>query len=238
MTESVISREVDRGAAACDPATRVTRSLLGYGVLAGPFYVGVILIQSFFRAGFDIRHDDVSLLANGSLGWIQIANFVITGLMVVACAVGMRRALADGRGSLWAPRLVGIYGLCLIAAGIFVADPMNGFPPGTPAGRPVHMTLHGSLHIAAAGIGFLCLVAACFLLAQRFSAEHRRAWALFSRATGVLFLVGFAGLASGSTSTFAVLGFWVALLLVWGWLAAVSLQLYRAATPNSADLLR
>jgi len=51
------------------------------------------------------------------------------------------------------------------------------------------------------------------------------AW--FSRATGVLFLVAFAGIASGSASPGVVLGFWAALVLVWAWLAVVSLDLYR-----------
>src|SRR5579864_741463 len=122
---------------ACDPGTRVTRSLLGYGVLAGPVYVIAALAQALLRPGFNLAHDDVSLLSNGSLGWIQIANFVVTGLMVIACATGMRRALAGGRSALWAPLLIGLYGLGLIAAGIFVADPMYGFPPGTAAGKPV-----------------------------------------------------------------------------------------------------
>ena len=209
--------------ASCSPEARVTRSLLGYGVLAGPFYVAVALAQALFiRRGFDLAHDDVSLLSNGSLGWLQIANFVLTGLMVVACAIGMKRALAGGRGATWAPILLGVYGLGLILAGIFVADPMNGFPAGAPAGRPDSISLHGILHIAAAGIGFICLAAACFVMARRY-----RKW--FSIATGALFLAAFAGLASGSGSAVVVIAFWVALIVAWAWIAAVSIHLYREA---------
>lgn len=212
-----------KDAPACSPEARVTRSLLGYGVLAGPFYVAVALVQALFlRPGFDLAHDDVSLLSNGSLGWIQITNFVLTGLMVVACAVGMRRALGTGRGATWAPILLGVYGLGLIAAGIFVADPMNGFPAGAPAGRPESVSLHGVLHIAAAGIGFICLAAACFVMARRY-----RKW--FSIATGAVFLAAFAGLASGSGSAVVVIAFWGALILVWAWIASLSIHLYREA---------
>lgn len=39
---------------ACDPATRITKSLLGYGVIAGPVYVLVSLAQALTRDGFDV----------------------------------------------------------------------------------------------------------------------------------------------------------------------------------------
>lgn len=213
--------------AACDPASRVTRSLLGWGAVAGPFYVAVVLGQALLRPGFDLAHDDASLLSNGSLGWIQIANFLLTGAMVIACAVGLRRALGGGKAGTWGSLLLALFGLGMIGAGIFVADPMSSFPPGTPAGRPQSVSLHGMLHIVSAGIGFLGFAAACFVIGQRFAGERRRAWAWFSRLTGVLFLVGFAGLASGSDSAVVVLGFWAVLLLAWGWLAALAVNLYR-----------
>src|SRR5438067_5746332 len=39
------------GRSDCSRADRVTRSLLGYGVLAGPLYVGVVLAQAWLRPG-------------------------------------------------------------------------------------------------------------------------------------------------------------------------------------------
>lgn len=96
------------------------------------------------------------------MGWIQIANFVVTGPMVVACAVGFRRTLRSGPAATSAPRLLPLYSMGLILAGIFVADPMNGFPPGTPAVRQASISFHGMVHMSAAGIGFLCLIAAWY----------------------------------------------------------------------------
>ena len=209
----------------CTKTDRVTRSLLGYGVLAGPVYVVAALIQGLTRPGFDLLHDDVSLLSNGSLGWIQIANFILTGAFVIAAAAGMARAL-KGR-STWGPRLLAVFGAGLIAAGIFVADPMNGFPAGTPAGHPVTVSWHGMLHIAAAGIGFLCLVAACIVLARMFGRERRGRWMAYSLVAGIVFLLAFAGVASGSTSAAVVLGFWVGVVIAFSWIAAVSIDLYR-----------
>ena len=78
--------DVDRGAA-------VTRSLLRYGVLAGPFYLAAGLTQALLRDGFDFARHPLSVLANGPGGWVQTANFVFTGLMVLAAAVGFRRAI-------------------------------------------------------------------------------------------------------------------------------------------------
>lgn len=227
MSENVATVQTGAAAPPCDPAARVTRSLLGYGVIAGPLYVGVVLVQAVIRPGFDLARDDASLLSNGSLGWIQIANFLVTGLMVIACAVGIRRALVGGRGPSWGPSLIALYGIGLIGAGIFVADPMNGFPAGAPTGRPDLISLHGILHIVAAGVGFLCFVAACFVFARRFAGQHRRAWSRFSLATGIVFLAAFAGLASGSGSPVVVIAFWAALVLAWTWLGGLAVDLYR-----------
>jgi hypothetical protein len=205
----------------------VTRSLLGYGVIAGPLYVASVLGQALLRPGFDLARDDASLLSNGSLGWIQIVTFVLTGMMVLACALGLRRAIGSGRAATWGALLLAVFGAGLIGAGLFVADPMNGFPPGTSAGRPESVSLHGILHIASAGIGFLGLAGSCFVIGQHFAAAAGRRWVWFSRLTGLLFLAGFAGLASGSDSPTVVIGFWIVLVLAWTWLGAVAIHFYR-----------
>lgn len=78
-----------------------------------------------------------------------------------------------------------------------------------------------------AGLGFLCLVAGTLVFAQHYAARERCGMAWFSRITGVVFLLAFLGVASGSASPAVVLGFWVGVLLVWTWLALVSVDLYR-----------
>jgi hypothetical protein len=212
---------------ACDPATRVTRSLLGYGVFVGPMYVVVVVTQALLRPGFDLSRDDASLLSNGNLGWIQVANFAVSGLMVIACAVGVRRALHAGRGATWGARLLCLFGVGLIAAGVFVADPMNGFPAGAPSGHAPTISMHGALHIISAGIGFIGLIAACFVLAGRLSLVGSRRLAIASRATGLIFLIGFGAVATGWSSPAVVAAFWFALLTAWTWLATLAMHLYR-----------
>ncbi|WP_433824788.1 DUF998 domain-containing protein [Actinoplanes sp. CA-015351] len=198
---------------------QATRSFLGYGVLAGAFYVIVSLAQALTRDGFRLGEHAWSLLQNGTLGWIQITNFVLTGLMTAAAAFGLRRAVGG-----WAPRLLLGYALSLIAAGIFTADPAQGFPAGTPETTTV--SWHGVLHFVTGGIGFLCLIAACLVLGSRFAREGRTGLAWFSRVTGVVFLAAFAGIASGSHGP-ATLAFVAAVVLSWIWLATVSVHYYR-----------
>jgi hypothetical protein len=207
----------------CEPDSRITKSLLGYGVIAGPIYLVVSLSQALTRDGFDLTRHEWSLLSNGRLGWIQIANLVLTGLMTLAGAVGLGRVGSPGR---WAPRLIGAYGVALVAAGAFRADPALGFPPGTPADFR-EVSWHGALHFVAGGLGFGALIAACLVLGHRFAAENRPGWALFSRATGVLFLAGFVGIASGSGSVGLVVAFTLAVVLVCAWISAVSVHFYR-----------
>ena len=212
----------------CPPlADRITKSLLGYGVIAGPIYEVAVAAQAATRNGFDPTRHAASQLANGDLGWIQIATFLITGAMTVAAAVGIRRALGAGRSSAWASGLIGGFGAGLVAAGFFRADPSDGFPPGTPAGMG-EPSWHGMVHFAVAGVGFICLVAACFVLAGRFSRNGESGWAWFSGATGGLFAVSFVALSSGAGGATAILLFTAAVVLVWAWLAAISVKLYRA----------
>ena len=73
--------------------TATTQSLLRCGMVAGPFYLTVGVLQGLVRDGFDFARHPLSVLANGPGGWIQTANFVITGALVVATAVGFRRVL-------------------------------------------------------------------------------------------------------------------------------------------------
>jgi hypothetical protein len=210
----------------CTPAARTTRSLLGYGVIAGPLFVVVGLAQALTRDGFDLTRHAWSLLANGDLGWIQITNFIVTGLMTVAAAVGLRRALACGRARTWAPVLIAAYGASLVAAGVFRADPAQGFPVGSPPTTAV--SWHGALHLVAGSVGFLCLIVACFVLGGRLSRAGQRGLARFSRITGVAFLAAFAGIASGSHGP-TTLAFVAAVVTVCGWLAAISVHYHRTA---------
>jgi hypothetical protein len=200
------------------------RALLACAAAAGPLYVASGLAQALTRAGFDLTRHPLSLLSNGALGWIHITTFLVTGLLTIAGAAGLRGHL----GSRWAPRLVALYGIGLIGAGAFVADPMDGFPVGAPPGPPEAVTWHGMLHFMTGGVGFIGLIGACLVFARRFARAGRRGWAVYSAVTGVLFTAAFVGIASGSATAVLNVAFGVAVVLGWTWLTAVALDARRA----------
>jgi len=220
-------------------AGNVTRSLLGYLALAGPFYVIVSLAQAAVRQGFDPARDEWSLLTLGPLGWIQQANLVLTGLMIITGAIGARRAIGRSRtGGIWAPRLLAGYGLALIGAGIFRADAADGFPAGTPAGPAAHISGHGVMHLLCGTAGFACLIAACFVLARGYYRRARRRPAVASGVVGAVFAVAFAGIATGAASAAVNLSFTAAVILSSAWLTAVAVDLYRSTRAADDDRSR
>ncbi|HEY3127374.1 MAG TPA: DUF998 domain-containing protein [Candidatus Limnocylindria bacterium] len=206
-----------------------TKALLRCGVIAGPLYILIGALQVLIRPGFDVRYNVLSQMALGDLGWIQTANFAISGLLVLAGAIGIGRALRSGHGATWAPRLIGVYGAGLVGAAIFSADPGFGFPPGTPAGMPTTMSTHALIHFALGGIAFFSIIGACFVVARRYAKLGQRGWAAYSVATGIIFLVAFVGTASGSGLVAFTLGLWVAIGLAWVWLSVVSARLIRGS---------
>jgi hypothetical membrane protein len=201
---------------------QATRTLLKSGIAAGPVFVAVGLIQAFTIPGFDLTHHYLSQLSSGELGWIQMANFVITGLLTIAAAVGVRRALGGGTLGRVAPVFLGLFGVGLAAAGVFVADPAMGFPPGTPDTIPTHQSWHSILHGVSAIVSFVFLVGACFTLGYRFARQRQWGWALYSVATGVVSF-GLPAVPNPWGGVFLFVGATIAFI----WMAALSVRLSR-----------
>jgi hypothetical protein len=209
----------------------VTRSLLGYGVIAGPCYLIVALGQALVRDGFDLTRHPLSLLANGPGGWVQTVNFVITGAMVVAAAVGIARAFGT-RATSWA---LGCFGAAMIAAAVFPADPVDGFPIGTPEGMPTSITTTGLLHFVSGAFGFFSLAVSGFLAARALSRRGASRLAWYSAASGAAVAIGFFGGPVFGSAVAMVFAIWFSVLAGWTWLAILSIHLYRAAPdPNCA----
>ncbi|MGN9775977.1 DUF998 domain-containing protein [Micromonospora sp. H33] len=216
---------MDEAISAARPVDRAgsDRALLAGGVLAGPVWVTVALVQGLTREGFDFRRHPVSVLSNGDLGWLQIANFIAAGLLCVGAAVALRRARHPGLGPRSGPWLIGQYGVGLVLSGVFVADPLDGFPAGTPAG-PGEVSWHGFAHFAAGAVAFTALIAACLVAGRRYGRQGERGWAAYSVATGVFFAAAWLALIGSGGRPFAMIGFALAVVAGWAW---VSLTLTR-----------
>lgn len=202
------------------------RDIAARAGIAAPivFVVGLILITwaslDFMRGlGWSIwDHGDSawpSGLAQGPYGWAQVANFAITGSLLLVFFRGLRKALPERRSA----RVAGVL-LYLLAVGfILAAFPEDGPPFGEPE------TAAGMLH----GLGFLLIVLTSFIgpIATAFAMRGDERWsgyALLSASVGVatfvfmFLLVFFLEMAI----TIGMYGFFVALL---GWVGLVAARL-------------
>ena len=116
--------------------------LLACGAIGPLLNIVVLLVLGATRPGYNAWQVPDSSLELGVSGWIQITNYLITGALMLGFAIGLRRVLCAGRGSTWGLILLGIYGLTFIGAGIFVTDPVLGYPPGASSTPTVHGILH------------------------------------------------------------------------------------------------
>src|SRR5215831_11776295 len=144
---------------------RGTRNLLYCGVVAGPFFLLIFAIQVFARSEFQFTRSEPSMLSLGPWGWVQIANFVIGGLLIVAGALGARRVLRTSKGGFWGSLLLGVFGFCQIGVGAFVTDPIRS---------PASTTFHGTMHLVFGGAGFTALMAACLVFVRTFASLRQR----------------------------------------------------------------
>ena len=220
---------------------RLTRRLLWAGIAGPVVFIGTFLILGATRPGYDPARVFVSQLSLGDSGWVQVVNFVVTGGLLIAFAVGLERLLRTGPGSTWGPRLVGAVGFGLIIAGVFVADPALGYPPGTPGGLTMNPSDHGAVHLLGALFVFGGLPIATFAFARRFRAAGRSWAALWSVAAGVGMLACFVAAnisANGGPSMDGVAGLLQRLAVTAGftWLVALgpSLTGMRTTEPRTA----
>ena len=205
--------------------TLSTRALLTCGVVAGPLYVTVTMVEALTRDGFDLRHHRFSWLTAGDLGWIHQSNMMLVGVLTVLLAVGLRQMLRTG-GPVWGPRLLGLFGVAYVIGGMLRADPVVGFPPGTTP-EMVHTTWHGALQNASRSVSSLLLVATSLVFARWFAAQGRRGWAWFyGAAIPTTFMILTAvGLAIGGNPV--ALAF---LMTPWIFVTALAAHLFRSDT--------
>jgi hypothetical protein len=208
------------------------RALLLCGAVAGPLYVAITLVQALTRDGFDIQQHRFTYLTTGDLGWIHQANMVLVGVLTVLLAVGMRQVLRAGRGAVWAPRLLGLFGVAYVVGGLLRADPVVGLPPGTTP-EMLHQTWHGVVQNASRGVSTLLLLATSLVIARRFAAEGRRAWAWLCGFSIPLVFAALAALGFAIGTNPGAVAF---LAMPWVWVTALAVYLYRREASRRSDV--
>jgi hypothetical protein len=224
------------------PSRTRSRALLVCGAIAGPLFTAAWILEGATRAHYNpLRHPVSSLELGGEFGWTQQANFVVAGLLTLGFAVGLRRALRPLGGSTWGPLLIAAHGVGLLGAGIFVTDPVSGYPPGTPDHLPTFGSTHAALHDLLSVGTFVGLPIACLVMARRLAGWRERGWAIYSAATGVVFAVAFVltSMAFNQAEPLVAFGGLLQRITVtvgWTWLTLLAIHLLRqqSATGRSS----
>lgn len=207
------------------------KKLLLAGVAGPLLFIVVFLLEGATRPGYSAWRHYVSQLATGDFGWMQVINFLICGTLVLAFAIGLRRAIKGSPGSIVGPLLFGLFAIALLVAGVFVTDPALGYPIGAPQVHTTHGMIHGLAGLAA----FSVLALTAFVMAWHFVATRERRWAIYSAGVGLLIIAFF--IASTTVSVMDAAGTWhnaptgffqrIAIVGGWSWIAMVALHFLR-----------
>ncbi|WP_371405002.1 DUF998 domain-containing protein [Kribbella sp. NBC_00662] len=200
----------------------LTDRLLACGLVAGPLFVVVFLLEGAFKgSGYDVFRHPVSSLALGAGGWVQVVNFLVAGVLTVTFAVGVWRS-----GYRAGAVLIGVWGIGLLGAGVFTTDPVSGFPLGTPATSDY--TTSGALHDGFSLPAFLALFVAQLVLSR----GNGRKWLTYSLLSATAYLVCFFLASAGFNQTaglVAIGGLFqrLAVAIGWGFTVALAVRLRR-----------
>ncbi len=156
-------------------------------------------------------------LALGPYGWVQILNFVVSGLLLATFAAGLHFGVTDGRGSRVGPGLLFVAGMAMALMG-FETDPIR---------RTTPRTLHGWIHDLAFVHFALALLSALFFLWQRLRKDPRwRNHSRYTLATSILaaLLLVLPGVA-----------YYLFLVVVLLWVGATGAKLWRSTVGGDEE---
>jgi Protein of unknown function (DUF998) len=156
-------------------------------------------------------------LSLGPYGLAQVANFVVSGLLLVFFSLGLHFGSTNGRGSPFGPALLSVAGAAMALMG-FETDPVRRVGP---------RSLHGLIHDAAYLIFVLAFLAALFSLWRRFEVDPRwRGHARYTLATGIVavFLLLLPGVA-----------YYLFIVTLLAWIEVTAILLWRSPWPSTID---
>jgi hypothetical protein len=166
-------------------------------ILAGSsLFFGVILLEGLLRPDYHATTMFISELELGSRGFVQIVNFIVFGLSILLFAMGAAFAFGTTRAGRIGVTVLVIVGICEVASGIFVIDPVpaSGVTFSPVAIGPHHMSFHSKFHYVVSSLAFV-LAPICmffFVFADRFAKDDT--WQTFRRWSLVLGIAMAAGL--------------------------------------------
>ena len=187
------------------------------------YFVVAVAVLHFLRPEYNPINHAVSNYAVGPYGYLMTAAFYVLALSVFALALGLFRSIALTNLSRIAVLLLFLASCGMVIMGIFPGDVHALHPPAT---------ITGIIHWTAAGISFLSIMIAAFLLSgsfktdERFQVFQRPCFLLALAMVGALLLYGilaFGGwIGIGQRIYIAVCLLWLLVLAGWVWFVGVS----------------
>ena len=157
---------------------------------------GMVMICDFltisFNRGFSPLEHTISEFVLMDYGWIERTGLFLLGSVMLALGIVWFRRLGDKTDRLFhtAGLILGLLGFCFLVVAAFNANASK-----------IEHTLHGNIHLAAAGIVAYVFPFFCLMVAWSLREKHRlRLLGLYSAFTGLMGLlsVGWATFASVS----------------------------------------
>lgn len=130
------------------------------GIIGPILYILVFTLDGALRPGYSAYREAASYLLLGSLGWIEIVNFIVFGCLLIVFAFGFFHRMSGVLRSGWlhiSTCLLVLVGVGFFMAALFLPDPF---------GEPQH-TLHAMLHNVAFIVVFFPLGVACVLIGSQ-----------------------------------------------------------------------
>ena len=142
------------------------RQLGAWAGIIGPLlFITIFTIEGFLRPGYNMVSMYISELSFGPRGWIQIINFIITGVLLLLFARAITTEFPEGKASRAGPILFYIIAIFLLSSGPLVMDPRN-----TPVDQ---LTWHGIIHGILGALVFVIFAIICFVYLRRFREDPK-----------------------------------------------------------------
>jgi hypothetical protein len=123
----------DHGGPKIRPRTTTVLLVAGCG---GVLFIATYIVLGFLTPGYNSLHDTISALELTPFKLAQQINFLVFGVLLCLFALGLRREMQQGFGSVLIPLIQFLDGLAVIGDAVFIR-PVPHFrigdqPPGTP----------------------------------------------------------------------------------------------------------
>jgi hypothetical membrane protein len=144
------------------PGTRKARQVAWLALIAVGgivYFFGAVVALHFLRPEYNPVNHAVSNYAVGPYGYLMTAGFYALALSLLALAFGLTRSMTFTNQARVAVLLLCLASVGMVVMGIFPGDVHALHPPAT---------MTGVIHWTAAGISFLSIMIAAFLLSSSF----------------------------------------------------------------------